>query len=287
MLGKAKGGFYLTCLLLCFCFAFDSHENPAPVTCREIIDKMQLAMDNVKTLRYTEKIIERFKGVLKKGEARTKVNRNPFKVYLNANGPELLYKEGWNDGKVLVNPNGFPYVNLSLDPLGSTLRDGQHHTIFEVGFDYYDELLSNAVKVVGKDFGRYFKFLGDSDWNGKSCYLINIEYPSFTYVDYVMKKGETVLSVSKSLKVGAYMILEANPGKLKGYSSGSQGLTIKVPSVYSKNISMWVDKKVWLPVATKIYDDKGLWESYEYHNLEVNPSLTDMDFSQENKEYGF
>ena len=43
-----------------------------------------------------------------------------------------------------------------------------------------------------------------------------------------------------------------------------------------------------LPVAVKVYDwsDK-LVEHYRYTNIQINPGLTDLDFSPENPNYGF
>jgi outer membrane lipoprotein-sorting protein len=43
-----------------------------------------------------------------------------------------------------------------------------------------------------------------------------------------------------------------------------------------------------LPVAVKVYDwDDRLIEHYRYTNIQINPGLTDLDFSTENPNYDF
>ena len=42
-------------------------------------------------------------------------------------GAEIMYVEGENDNKVLLNTNSFPYVSLSLNSENSLLLSGGHH----------------------------------------------------------------------------------------------------------------------------------------------------------------
>ena len=37
----------------------------------------------------------------------------------------------------------------------------------------------------------------------------------------------------------------------------------------------------------RIEDENGLFEQYEYLELDLNPTFTEDDFSEDNKEYGF
>ena len=46
-------------------------------------------------------------------------------------------------------------------------------------------------------------------------------------------------------------------------------------------------QKTNLPVVIKIYDEQGLFEQYEYHNLQVNPVLKDIEFTKAYKDYKF
>jgi len=37
----------------------------------------------------------------------------------------------------------------------------------------------------------------------------------------------------------------------------------------------------------EIYDDKGLFEQYQFSEVQINPVFSENDFSETNKEYGF
>lgn len=47
-------------------------------------------------------------------------------------GRQILYNPGWNNNRMRVDP-GPMLPNLDLDPRGSIARDGERHSIFEVG----------------------------------------------------------------------------------------------------------------------------------------------------------
>ncbi len=47
-------------------------------------------------------------------------------------GRQILYKPGWNESRMRVDP-GPMLPNLDLDPRGAIARDGERHSIFEVG----------------------------------------------------------------------------------------------------------------------------------------------------------
>ena len=55
------------------------------------------------------------------GKFYAKMCNNPFKIYVKnekpKKGAEILYVEGENDNKVLLNTNTFPYVSLYLKVL--------------------------------------------------------------------------------------------------------------------------------------------------------------------------
>ena len=65
------------------------------------------------------------------GKFYAKMNNNPLKIYIEnekpRKGAEILYVEGKNDNKVLLNTNSFPYVSLSLNSENSLLLSGGHH----------------------------------------------------------------------------------------------------------------------------------------------------------------
>lgn len=206
---------------------------------------------------------------------------------MNLKGPEVLWVEGKNNGNALVNPNGFPYINLNLDPMGSILRENQHHTINEIGFDYYASIVRSSIKFAGPKFDVYFKLNGEITWNKRACYSVTADYPEFKYVDYTVKKGEDLIKIARTLCVSEFMVQEANNDKVSDYYDVSEGQVIKVPILYGKKTELLIDKQYMLPINTKVYDGKGLFESYEYDILLVDPPLKDEEFTKGYKDYHF
>jgi len=208
------------------------------------------------------------------------MNASPRKVYLYLKGPEVVWIEGKNNGNALVNPDGFPYINLNLDPLGSIMRENQHHTIYEVGFDYFADVIKNSIGLAGEKFDDYFKCGGTLTWDSHECYLLTAEYPDFKYVDYTVLKRETLVTIGRKLKVSDYMLLEINSDKVDNYNDVKANQKIKVPNRYASKMILYIDKELLLPRVIKVYDEKGLFESYEYHDLQMNIKIPDEEFTQ-------
>lgn len=244
------------------------------------------SMRAVKSMRFQMKVIERIKGKQMNYASIGKFVKKPRKIYLSLNGPEVLWKEGWNNGQALVNPGGFPYFNMNLDPYGSIMREGQHHTILDIGFEYFHEILTNAMQRAGADFNKYFRIVGSTNWNGRDCWLVILEYPDFGFVDHTVKKGENLLTIGKEKCIAEYMILEANP-KVKDYYDVKQGQLIRIPNAYARKTTVMIDKNSFLPINSKIYDEKGLFESYEYLSLQANARIADEEFTKTYKGYKF
>lgn len=252
----------------------------------ELIDKIFNAINNVKTLRYGLQCNERIKGRMQHTESKVKLQVSPRKLYLNIRGVEVLWVQGANNGDALVNPNAFPYVNLNLDTYGSLMRKDQHHTIHEMGYQYLADILKDGLKRSGDNLDKYFKVLGEEKYNGRDCYQLSIAFPDFAWGNYTVKKGENLISISRKLHVSEYMVLENNP-KLGSYYDVKEGQVIKVPNAYAKLTLLLIDKEYLLPVNNKVFDDKGLFETYEYYNLQVNPYIAPEEFTKSYKDYHF
>ena len=268
------------CLLL---FSFLS----APPSCKEILENTILTVEKIQTLKFHLKCNERIKGKLVATESQVKLNTSPRKIYIYLKGPELLWIAGKNNENALINPNGFPYVNINLDPMGSLLRDNQHHTINEIGFNYFASIIKYSMQITGDKFDDYFKCGGTTIWDNHDCYFITAEYPDFKFVDYTVQKGETLTTIAKKLKVSDYMLLEINSPKVSNYHDVKANQKIKVPNVYGKKMIIYIDKELFIPRIIKVYDEKGLFESYEYHDLQLNPKINEEEFTREYKGYGF
>ena len=69
-----------------------------------------------------------------------------------------------------------------------------------------------------------------------------------------------------------------------------EGILPKDPAkkYYCYRAIVTIDEVLKLPVAVKVYDwNDKLIEDYRYKNIQINPGLTDLDFSPDNPNYGF
>jgi outer membrane lipoprotein-sorting protein len=260
-------------------------EDKTITTSSELINSFFDAVDNIKTLRFNMQCNERIKGTLKHYESKAKLQTSPRKIYLSLKGPELLWIQGQNGGDAYVNPGTFPYINLNLDPYGSIMRKDQHHTIHEMGFRYLADIIKEGAIRSGDKMDKYFTFSGEEKFNGRTCYKLSISFPDFSWGPYVVKKGENLITIARKLKVSEYMILTYN--NLGWYDDIKEGQTIQVPNAYAKLTLLLLDKELLLPINIKVFDDKGLFETYEYSDLKVNQPIPDVEFSKEFPGYNF
>lgn len=278
--------FLLVVFILSNQFCFSQTKNA-----KDIATKMLTACDNMKTAKYVLKKQERQKdNTLRESELIVKLQVNPYKTYsysVNPNpGAEALYISGENSGKVFVNPNQFPYVNLNLDPYGSTLRENQHHTVLDMGFKYISSIVKAYIKNDEAGFFGNLSYDGEIEWNKKSCYKLTFDNKKFSYVTYTVQAGETLTSIAKKMNVSDFMILTANPN-IDDYDDVKTGQKIKVPNSYAQKIVFYIDKTNYLPLVQIIYDDKGLFEKYELNSFILNPTFNLEEFTSKYKDYKF
>jgi hypothetical protein len=94
--------------------------------------KMIKECTNVQGLKYTLKCSERTApNTYNNFGSNVKLNRSPRKIYLFIKGIELLWVQGQNNNKAAVKSNKL-FISLNLDPMGSLMRQDQHHTIHEI-----------------------------------------------------------------------------------------------------------------------------------------------------------
>jgi LysM repeat protein len=276
---------FCVCVLICFSSfnrTFIGDEQKA----RQVLNDLFTAVGKVETMKWSLKVIERIKGKQKHYGSAVKLRVKPVrKLYINIKGTEVLWVQGTNNGKALVHANIFP-INVNLDPMGSLMRDEQHHTIYEMGFVYLSDIVRQIVAKSGDKFDEQFKYLGEEERNNVKCNKISISVPNFSYVNYTVLKGENVISIARKLYVAEYLIMENNK-KIDDYKDVKEGDVIKVPTAYAKNVIMYIDKLYNVPIGIVVYDDKGLYEQYDYHFLQVNPKITDEEFTRQFKDYKF
>ncbi len=256
-------------------------------TARELIFKMIKAIDAAERFKYSLKITERGKKGYNYYESSVKLNRSPRKIYVYIKGIELIWVNGWNNNKAYVKPNSFPYINLSLDPLGSLMRQDQHHTLNEMGFDYFSSIVEYMALKVNDRFDQYFKLEGEERYNNRPCYKITITNKDYGYDTYTVGNNESITTIARKLHISEYKILEVNPKLADYFDILKKGQVLKVPNAYAKDVVLYIDQLYNLPIGVKISDDKGLFEQYDYFFLQVNPKIDDSEFTTGYKDYKF
>jgi hypothetical protein len=267
-------------------YPLNAQQAPAAKT---YIDKMLNAIDQVKFVKFMIKSKERFGQQYLDHHNFMKIYQSPFQVYLKdqSNGVEVLYIDGWNSNKCYINPNGFPWTNVSFSPLADRVRQDQHHTIFEAGFWYLGRTMRALIKRIEtekRDYNRHFQYLGESSWGGVSYYKLSLVNDEFAYENYTLTKDETPRDIAQRLNLNDALIEAKNNighGKLKA------GTTIKIPNTFAKKVELFLDKKTFLPHIQVVYDENGLFEQYEMYNVEINPYFAPDEFSTSNKNFGF
>ena len=272
-------------------FLFCSSKSFSQLTqSKEVFDKMMFAMSDAKAYSFVLDIQERIKGKFRYDEYIVKLQANPYKAYvysINPNpGAEGLLIKGENNERACINPNRFPFITLNLSPYSMILRKNHQYTFWQLGFNFIGSVLKDYQKKFGPSFYSHLQLDNDTIIKGKHFYRIVITQINFHFTDYTVKKGETIVTISQKLLVNDYMILEANPG-CKHFDDVKAGDVIKVPSVFGKKIELYIDKINFLPLVQIIYDNKGLYSRIEFSSFVLNPGFTELDFSKNNKKYGF
>ena len=124
--------------------AQDSYIDPV-----SILQETHNAIANAQTMIYRSQVWERMRdGSSHEAQMQVKVQMRPYKVYLQSIAPkpgiEILYDRNVDNGKALVNPNGFPWINVRLGINGKHMRDGNHHSVERAGLTYFDGIIRNG-----------------------------------------------------------------------------------------------------------------------------------------------
>lgn len=258
----------------------------APITTPQLISQLTTAIQNLKTLRCQADARERIGSKYVQDHSQMKLAFSPLRVYIkNGKGVEVLYVAGQNGGDAWVNPNAFPYVTLSLDPNGSLMRKGQHHTALQAGFGTIADLLEGSAGRADKSFNRSFRYAGDTTVQGRASYVLRSDYPQFRYVAYKTGQNETPATVAARFGCGEYRILERN--KLAIDEKLDEGQVLQVPNAYARRTIVLIDPKTFLPNSVTVYDDRGLFEKYDFSDLVVNQSIPPAEFAKDYKGYKF
>jgi hypothetical protein len=204
------------------------------------------------------------------------------------NGLEMLYDaERYGDDNMLVNPNGFPWMTLTLDPNGKMARKNRHYSIFESGFGFFCAVNQNIIAQYSDGNGISIRLGNDNIVAAcGECYQVIIEKKDFAYVDYKVSENETPDDIAWKKGVSSYLILREN-SNIGWYDDVEAGKLIKIPNAFAKTIRYTVCKETNLPVVIEVFDDKGLFERLAYYNMTVNLPFEEDTFSDTNDDYHF
>jgi outer membrane lipoprotein-sorting protein len=257
--------------------------------CEDIFTKMFDAAKNVKNLRANMTSVERITDHIICSRYAVKLNISPYKVYSKdlVKGVEVLYIQGKNSDEATVNPNGFPYVNVHLDPLGKIMRKEQHQTIQRMGFNYISSILYHSLAKYPDAYKNYVKRDADTIWDGSACYKIEINFSTYANAKFtVTQAGETVSKLAAKYYLNEYQLLTLND--ISWYDDELKaGQQILLPSAYAKSTILFIRKDNYLPVVIRIYDDKGFFEEYIYSHLQLNTNIPDSEFTENYPGYHF
>lgn len=260
---------------------------------RAIISKMLATIAANKGYSYNMHGFERIAGMekVKTMSIYAKCQTRPEKIYIkltsgHRNGTEILYVAGERNNEALVNI-GKLVPNLTINPYSDLLTENQRHTIFAIGFNTTGTIITELLKRVEKEkkFNTCFSEATSITWNGRACYKLSMNYPGWGYSTYKAQANETISSIAQKLSVAEYGIMEANNIKL--FAEELNGRTLKVPNFYAKKCIFYIDKQSFLPIYQEMHDENGIFEHYEFTDIQINPAFKADEFSSSFKEYKF
>jgi len=262
------------------------NENP-----KQLLKEMLTAIENANTLKFRFVQKERVKSGWNNAIVDIKLQVNPQKIYIKCvdpnKGVELLWVEGKYNGYVYVNPNGFPYINLKLNQYGFILLgDEKHHPIDETGFGLFYRAIQSYFLDSSVDLNDLVDCKGMVNFDNRSCYYLELHDPNYRFTDYTVQGNENILDIAQRNNVADYIILEFNED-VDDYFDVEAGQIIKIPSAYAPKAILYLEASTFLPLLLEMHDDNGLYEHYEFLNLEVNSPFAKDEFSDDFVEYGF
>ena len=211
---------------------------------------------------YTAKMFrqERIDGKLLDEQVMSvKVKHEPFSVYMKwlvgSKGQEVLYRDGQNDGNLIVKPGGIKgrfLAALSLDPEGALAMDGSRHPITKAGMlKLSTELLASRRRDL-EDGRVSCRMVDGQSFDDRECVCFVTEFPDAEYMkDY--RKSVVFIDKENSL-----------PILLKNYG--------------------WADDSCAGLIGDEL-DTETLVEFYAYREVRLDAPLTAMDFDRANDEY--
>lgn len=266
---------------------FVSWKRNGDVKPARLLAQMFDSIKTIRTLRANISATERIDNTFFTAKSEIKLQTAPRRLYFinRQKKLEILYNHGELNNKALVKPHIFPYMTVSLDPTGNLMRKNQHYTIHELGYEFIGKSMALTL-TKDKDGLSNMKYLGIHPKNGYTCYLLQYESKHYDYTEYIVQHHETASSIAVKLCVNDYLLRDIND-LLNDFGYLRKGRKLKVPTLYCKKAVIYIDQQLMIPVSLSLYDDKGLFENYDYTGVEVNRPIRPEEFTRSYKGYRF
>jgi outer membrane lipoprotein-sorting protein len=250
---------------------------------KKVLTQMISACEKLKSASFILSTSERIRdGTVEKGEMFVKLQHKPLRLYLHlynpSKGTEILYRKGeWND-HLYISPNGFPYINLRLDPDNANVRKNSHHSVCDIGFDYLMAMIKHYQQVFGPKLYEYLVLSDTVQFELHRCLKMEFDYPAFGYTVQTVKPGENVSTIAARNFVHEYMIISANKN-VDDIHDVKAGQQLRIPNMFARKIIFYLDLRTMLPLVQEIHDEKGFFERYEYKSFVLNPEIDPAEFT--------
>ena len=160
-----------------------------------VIQRMAHAYDGIQD--YTAVFLkrERIDGTLLPLEKIALRFQEPLKLYMAWYEPHagrvIVYVEGENNNKILVNPGGLlRFLRLALDPTGSLATRSSHHTVREAGLRKTIELLMREYERGRREGQMTLTFRGHAEVDGRPAYHLAFVCHADKAAGYYAQSGD-------------------------------------------------------------------------------------------------
>lgn len=282
-----RGSTFILLIVTVFLLGFSRIPSSSEHRVQRLFAQMYDSIRAIKTLRQDVLSLERIENKYAINRSQIKLQTSPRKIYfINPSKKlEILYDEETIPDKAWVKPHVFPYLTMQLDPRGNLMRKNQHYSIMELGYDFIGRSIALTINK-DKEGLNNFSLKGKTPKNGHNCYLIEYENKAYAYSDYRVSERETATSIALRLCVNDYLLRQKN-NLLNEFGYIKKGTVLHVPTLYCQKAVLFIDDQLFLPVSLSLFDDKGLFESYDYTNVRINDPIEAAEFSKSYKSYNF
>jgi len=251
------------------------------------LEDMVESISSINTIEYELHAKELINGKIFYTHSIVKLQEDPFCVYSYIiepdKGVEILFVS--KNKLALVNPNGFPFINLNLDPYGRLIRRNQHNTLFDTGFGNVKDIVLSVLELLRESPERYIINLGVKQINNIECQVLKVVNPNFSFTEYIVQESEDIEFIAKKFNLSSYLILQEN--NLSFYNDIVLGDKILIPNSYGEQFEIWINLQTSLPIVQKVFVNNKLFEYYEFEKIVINPEFSYDEFDKDYGEYNF